>query len=82
MAVWFSRRSPSLRFEMSGAGWRRSTKRIAELEARLHAPGFSEDPSNLIQRQLDERDLAEARSKRQEIVDEARRKGVPPGWLR
>ncbi len=57
-------------------------KRIAEIEARLNAPGFSENPSNLIPRQRYERDLAEARSKRQEVLDEARRKGVPPGWLR
>jgi hypothetical protein len=57
-------------------------KRIAEIEARLNAPGFAENPSNLIRRQRYERDLADARSQRQEVVEEARRKGVPSGWLR
>jgi hypothetical protein len=57
-------------------------KRIAEIEARINAPGFLDNPANLIQRQRYERDLAEARGRRQEVVEEARRKGVPPGWLR
>jgi hypothetical protein len=57
-------------------------KRIAEIEARLNAPGFAENPSNLIRRQRYQQDLTEARAKRQEIVEDARRKGIPPGWLR
>jgi hypothetical protein len=33
-------------------------------------------------RQAAERDLAQAKSEKQAILDEARKKRVPPGWLR
>jgi hypothetical protein len=57
-------------------------KRIADIRARLNAPGFSEDPTNLRRRQRMEQDLERALADRSAVVDEARRKGVPPGWLR
>lgn len=57
-------------------------KRIADIRARLDAPGFKEEPSNMLQRQRWERDLDKALSERQTVLEEARRKGVPPGWLR
>jgi hypothetical protein len=57
-------------------------KRIADIQARLNAPGFAQDPANLVRRQRMEQDLERARADRQAVVDEARRKGVPPGWLR
>lgn len=57
-------------------------KRIADLRGRLESPGFKDDPDNYIRRQRVERDLEKARSERQTILEEARRKGVPPGWLR
>jgi hypothetical protein len=57
-------------------------KRIADIRARLNAPGFTEDPTNLRRRQRMEQDLEKALADRRAVVDEARRKGVPPGWLR
>lgn len=57
-------------------------KRIGEIRAQLNAPGFAQDPRNMLRRQRLERDLEQALSDRQVILDEARRKGVPPGWLR
>ena len=57
-------------------------ERIRNLETQLNQPGFAADPSNQIRRSQLERDLERARSERQAITDEARRKGVPPGWLR
>jgi hypothetical protein len=57
-------------------------RRIADIQSRLNAPGFADDPTNLSQRQRLERDLERARADRQAVLDEARRKGIPPGWLR
>jgi hypothetical protein len=57
-------------------------RRIADIQSQLNAPGFAEDPTNLSRRQRLERDLSRARADRQAVLDEARRKGVPPGWLR
>ena len=57
-------------------------RRIADLQGQLNRPGFDQDPSNLIRRSRMERDLERARSERRAIVDEARRAGAPPGWLR
>jgi hypothetical protein len=57
-------------------------KRIADIRARLDAPGFRDDPSNMLQRQRWERDLEKALGERQTVLEEARRRGVPPGWLR
>ncbi|MFQ5789177.1 MAG: hypothetical protein ACE5JI_01750 [Acidobacteriota bacterium] len=57
-------------------------QRIADIEGRLNRPGFDQDPRNMLRRIRLERELAEARSERRALTDEARRKGVPPGWLR
>ena len=57
-------------------------RRIADIQSRLNAPGFAQDPTNLSRRQRLQQDLEQAQADRQAIVDEARRKGVPPGWLR
>jgi hypothetical protein len=57
-------------------------KRIADARAKLNVPGFSQDPTNLIRRQRLEKDLERALADRRAVVEEARRKGVPPGWLR
>jgi hypothetical protein len=57
-------------------------RRIADIQSRLNAPGFSEDPTNLSRRQRLEQDLERAHADRQAVLDEARRKGIPPGWVR
>ena len=57
-------------------------KRIKDLEAELQSPLYTANPRGGPQRQALERRLAQAKSERQTIVAEARRKGVPPGWLR
>ena len=57
-------------------------KRIRELEEELQSPLYTANPRGALERQRLERQLAQAKSERQAIVDEARRKGVPPGWLR
>jgi hypothetical protein len=57
-------------------------KRIGDIRAKLNAPGFSEDPTNLRRRQRLEQDLERALADRRAVVEEARRKGVPPGWVR
>jgi hypothetical protein len=57
-------------------------KRIDDIRARLNAPGFKDDPNNMLQRQRWERDLERALGERQTVLEEARRNGVPPGWLR
>jgi hypothetical protein len=57
-------------------------KKIQDLEARLQSPELNADTRGASRRQAAERDLAQARSEKQAIADEARRKGVPPGWLR
>lgn len=56
--------------------------RIADLETRLARPELQNDPMGYAQRQRIEADLAKARADRQAILDDGRRKGVPPGWLR
>ncbi|MGH9321642.1 MAG: hypothetical protein ACRD21_11035 [Vicinamibacteria bacterium] len=56
--------------------------RIRDLEAKLQSPELTANTRGAPQRQAAERDLAAARSERQALADEARRKGVPPGWLR
>ena len=56
--------------------------RIQSLEQRLQSPQLTSNPVGGADRERVERDLAQARSERQAILDEARRKGVPPGWLR
>lgn len=57
-------------------------RRIDELQAQLNRPGFAEDPANMMQRQRLQRDLDQARSERDTVVQEARRQGASPGWLR
>jgi hypothetical protein len=57
-------------------------KRIQDLETKLKSPELTSDTRGASRRERVERDLAQARSEKQEIADEARRKGVPPGWLR
>ena len=57
-------------------------KRISEIQAQLNRPGFSQDPDNLIRRNNLERQLRQAQSELSALREEARRKGVPPGWVR
>ena len=57
-------------------------KKIQDLEAKLKSPELTSDPRGADRRAAVERDLAKARSEKQGIADEARKKGVPPGWLR
>jgi hypothetical protein len=57
-------------------------KKIQELEAKLKSPELNSDARGASRRQAAERDLAQARSNKQAVADEARRKGIPPGWLR
>ena len=56
--------------------------RIKSMEERLQSPQFTSNPVGAPDRERLERQLAEARAKRQAVVYEARRKGVPPEWLR
>lgn len=56
--------------------------RIQQLETRLQSPQYTMNPTGATDRQRLERQLAEARAARQALLDEARRAGVPPGWLR
>lgn len=57
-------------------------KRISDIEAQLNHPGFSQDPDNLMRRSNLERQLQQARSDLSALQAEARRKGIPPGWVR
>ena len=57
-------------------------KRISDIEAELNRPGFSQDPDNLMRRSNLERQLEQARSDLSALQAEARRKGIPPGWVR
>lgn len=56
--------------------------RIKSMEERLQSPQFTSNPYGAPDRERLERRLAQARADRQTVLDEARRKGVPPGWLR
>jgi hypothetical protein len=56
--------------------------RIQSLEQRLNSPQFTSNPTGAADRQRLEQQLAEARAQRQAVLDEARRAGAPPGWLR
>lgn len=57
-------------------------KKISDLETRLKSPAMTSNTRGAAERQNVEKDLAQARADRAALVDEARRKGVPPGWLR
>ncbi|HEY7819441.1 MAG TPA: hypothetical protein VIG29_14550 [Vicinamibacteria bacterium] len=71
---------------MTESYWRErvsaANKRIQDLEARLQSPELNADMRGASRRQAAERDLAQAKSEKQAILDEARKKRVPPGWLR
>lgn len=56
--------------------------KIQTLEERLKSPQFTMNPVGAPDRERVERQLAEARAERQAVLDEARRAGAPPGWLR
>jgi hypothetical protein len=56
--------------------------RIRDLEAELASPLYTSNPQGGPARQRLERQLEQARRDRQAVVDDARRAGVPPGWLR
>lgn len=56
--------------------------RIRQMEADLASPRFTTNLQGGPARERLERDLEQARRERQALVDEARRAGVPPGWLR
>ena len=56
--------------------------RLKSMEERLQSPEFTSNPVGASDRERLERQIAQARADRQTILDEARRKGVPPGWLR
>ena len=56
--------------------------RIKSMEERLQSPQFTSNPVGGPDREQLERQIAQASADRQTILDEARRKGVPPGWLR
>lgn len=56
--------------------------RIRDIEARLQRPEFNENARGGAARQALERQLQQARSARDAILEEGRRAGVPPGWLR
>lgn len=68
------------------AYWRDRLKsiddRIRKMEADLASPLYTSNLSGGPARQRLERDLQQARRDRQSLVEEARRAGVPPGWLR
>lgn len=57
-------------------------KKIQDLETRLNSPQMTSNARGASEREKVERDLAQARRDRDALADEARRKGVPPGWLR
>jgi hypothetical protein len=57
-------------------------QRIRDLEGRLQSPELNADMRGANRRQAVERDLSQAKTEKQAILDEARKKGVPPGWLR
>ncbi|HXV61710.1 MAG TPA: hypothetical protein VEK15_13510 [Vicinamibacteria bacterium] len=56
--------------------------RIRELESQLESPRYTANPRGASERQAVERELEQARADRGALMDEARRAGVPPGWLR
>lgn len=57
-------------------------ERIREMEERLQQPQYTENMTGGAARAALERQLSQARAQRQAILDEGRRAGVPPGWLR
>jgi len=57
-------------------------RRISDIESQLNYPGFSSDPSNMMRRTQLEQQLEQARSDLAALQADARRQGIPPGWLR
>lgn len=57
-------------------------ERIQRLETQLQSPQYTMNPVGGPERQRLEQQLERARAQRQAVLDEARRAGVPPGWLR
>lgn len=56
--------------------------RIETLQQQLQSPLYTSDPRGASRRQRLEQQLALAQAERDDIVEEARRAGAPPGWLR
>jgi len=56
--------------------------RIETLQQQLQSPLYTSDPRGASRRQRLEQQLAQAQAERDDIVEEARRAGAPPGWLR
>ncbi len=56
--------------------------RIQTLQQQLQSPLYTSDPRGASRRQRLEQQLAQAQAERDDIVEEARRAGAPPGWLR
>ena len=56
--------------------------RIQTLQQQLQSPLYTSDPRGASGRQRLEQQLAQAQAERDAIVEEARRAGAPPGWLR
>ncbi len=56
--------------------------RIQTLQQQLQSPLYTSDPRGAWERERLEQQLAQAQAERDAIVEEARRAGAPPGWLR
>src|SRR3990172_12976344 len=56
-------------------------RRISDIESQLNRPGFSSDPSNMMRRTQLEQQLEQARSDLAALQADARRQGIPPGWV-
>jgi len=57
-------------------------RRVSDIESQLNRPGFSSDPSNMMRRTQLEQQLEQARSDLAALQADARRQGIPPGWVR
>jgi hypothetical protein len=57
-------------------------KKIGDLQTRLQSPQMNSNTQGAADRDKLQKDLARAQGERAALADEARRKGVPPGWLR
>ena len=57
-------------------------QRIQTLQEQLQSPLNTSDPRGAPRRQRLEQQLVQAQAERAAIVEEARRAGAPPGWLR
>ncbi len=57
-------------------------QKIQTLQEQLQSPLYTSDPRGAPRRQRLEQQLVQAQAERAAIVEEARRAGAPPGWLR